>query len=65
MGGRYDVIIGSDLLYEAIAIAPLVASVCAHLNRDGHFIMMAPASEALSRTELVADFVAALRATGY
>lgn len=56
-------VVGSDLLYESAAIAPLVAAVCAHLVPGGIFIMMAPADEELSRTKLVADFVAALRGT--
>lgn len=61
---RYPLIVGSDLLYEQIAIEPLVACIQAHLADQGTFIMMAPDSPALSRTELVAEFVFALKATG-
>ena len=61
---RYPLIIGSDLLYEQAAIAPLVATILAHLAPGGYFVLMAPASEDLSRTKLVAELVAALRATG-
>ena len=60
----FPVIIGSDLLYEEKAIAPLVAAICAHLTPEGIFVMMAPASPDLSRTRLVEGFVEALRATG-
>jgi hypothetical protein len=49
-------------LYEAKAIEPLVATICAHLEPGGTFVMMAPDAPELSRTKLVAGFVDALRA---
>eukprot|EP00960_Hanusia_phi_P078123 768783-Hanusia_phi.AAC.6 len=46
---QYDAIIGSDLLYEDVAVAPLLETVRKSLAEGGKFFLFAPASRALSR----------------
>ena len=46
---EYDVVIGSDLLYEDAAVVPLLETVRKSLTEGGKFYLFAPASKELSR----------------